>query len=245
MVNINLTNDLPDAIRLNFIPTTNSSFRIPRRHRWLFPRQRHSLSLPDASGWLLGERLKWRAWLGVGEAMYIVRGGENCSSSTATVGHIAAPYVTPADDTDRFVLLVSAESVPLQICSEAPMTANTMCHGSLPPLGRRYLRGVSSGSLLEVYEVVWGEHWMPNRDGGRVRRRIATGVLPYRLADLAMVSQVREAQDKTTVVGRRLMSHLAQPALVCKLLAIAGGTDNETFNEALWSSNKALQFYLR
>ena len=169
---------------------------------------------------------------------HIVRRAANRSSATYT---ITSPplHNNNASSARRFVLLVSAEPQPLHICTAPPIS----CHGLLPPFGRRYLRGLPIGTTLEAYEAVWGERWAPDKargsrssDAGRAARVLPHAQAGYAAAYEAHVARVASSSSSGKGAVRRLMSHLAQPALVCTLSSTAAAAASSSSSSSSSSS---------
>lgn len=175
MPSFTLYNDLPDPLRLTFLSVAiggaAAPFDLPASQRWLAPRQSSSLALPaEGAGWLVGERRVWRGVVAVHSHMHVVRRADN-TSVLATVG-APSPQPLVVNANQSFVLLMGAERQALRLCSEPPVSsgrAATRCHGLLPALGRRYLRQLPAGTVLEAYEPVWGKLWQPAPSGGEGR----------------------------------------------------------------------------
>ena len=194
-------------------------------------------------GWLVGERHVWRAPIGLQALVHVVRRAHNSSAIDAA----PTPYASPLPPLDvagvaernqnSFVLLINGERQALHICSEPPSPRQHSCHGMLPPLGRRYLRGLPRGTVLSAFEPVWGERWEPasdSSDGGSAGstterlRRIAR-VLPLSQAGYAAqyIAHVKATASSDGLAigdeggaahtGRRLMSHLVEAGLLCTL----------------------------
>ena len=175
--------------------------------------------------------------------MHVVRRAHNSSAIDAA----PTPYASPLPPLDvagvaernqnSFVLLINGERQALHICSEPPSPRQHSCHGMLPPLGRRYLRGLPRGTVLSAFEPVWGERWEPasdSSDGGSAGstterlRRIAR-VLPLSQAGYAAqyIAHVKATASSDGLAigdeggaahtGRRLMSHLVEAGLLCTL----------------------------
>ena len=218
-----VANELAEPLRLSFLAddaelTVDSS-------PWLAPRQRHTLKLPaDAAGWVVGVRRVWHTLVGTNELTHVVRRAANRSAGFGVVSPLPSPRAPESNAS--FVLLVSAERTPLELCTAAPAA----CYGLLSPLGRRYVHGLPPGSFLEALEPVWGERWAPGEPSGgssssssgssssprRVSRALPLSQAGYSHAWSAHAARNVPAPAEAAAKGtrQRLMSHLAQ---VCDL----------------------------
>ena len=240
-----LYNDLPDPLRLTFLSVAiggaAAPFDLPASQRWLAPRQSSSLALPaEGTGWLVGERRVWRGVVAVHSHTHVVRRADN-TSVLATVG-APSPQPLVVNANQSFVLLMGAERQALRLCSEPPVSsgrAATRCHGLLPAFGRRYLRQVPAGTVLEAYEPVWGKLWQPapsggegrddedrgaqgrggeGRDGSASRGTRISRVLPLASAGYAATYEAHVASEAAAPPAGTLalMNHLPHPAVLCR-----------------------------